>query len=183
MNKIMVIMKEIMVMRETHILPISLVSGLGATPTILLRTPTLLRTHTPPPMPHVPPPHHHIPIFEHKEVKVIIVPPKPVPQIPICKGKIKDVCCDSKDYCPWNWWYYPEKEPPKICKVEVEVVKELKLCQWPVLVWKDEFDFTCKCPETPEPCQYCDSCYSDNSGYSGSSAGAYASSGSGGYAG
>jgi hypothetical protein len=95
--------------------------------------------HTTPPPPHMLPSPHRppiikIPIFRHKEVKVIIVPPKPVPEIPICKGKIKEACCDSKDYCPWNWWYYPDKEPPKVCKVEVEVIKELKLCQWPVLV-------------------------------------------------
>jgi len=140
----------------------------------------------PPPPPHKPrKPHKErkpvkIPIRRSKEVKVIIVPPKPVPKIPVCQGKIKESCCDSKDYCPWNWHWYPDKEPPKVCKVEVEVIKELKLCQWPVLVWKDEYDFTCKCPETPEPCPSCNACFVQSSASAFASADASGSSGYGG---
>lgn len=85
--------------------------------------------------------------------------------------------------------YYPDKEPPKICKVEiVKVVKSLKLCKFPTMIWKDEKDFICKCPPTPEPCKYCDSCYEPGTGYSDSS-GDYSSSsgdysgGGGGYSG
>ncbi|KAL4546992.1 hypothetical protein Ndes2526B_g07788 [Nannochloris sp. 'desiccata'] len=125
----------------------------------------------------MPRPPTKIPIRRRKEVKIIIVPPKPVPEIPVCKGKIKEACCDSKDYCPWNWQWYPDKEPPKICKVEVEVIKEFKLCQWPVLVWKDEYDYTCKCPETPDPCPYCDVCFVQSSASAFARADAFASSG------
>ncbi|KAL4522971.1 hypothetical protein Ndes2526A_g07695 [Nannochloris sp. 'desiccata'] len=130
-----------------------------------------------PPRPHRPRPPTKIPIHRRKEVKIIIVPPKPVPEIPVCKGKIKEACCDSKDYCPWNWQWYPDKEPPKICKVEVEVIKEFKLCQWPVLVWKDEYDYTCKCPETPDPCPHCDVCFVQSSTSAFARADAFASSG------
>jgi hypothetical protein len=147
--------------------------------------------HVPPPQvpppPVAPPPPRVIPvpIFVHKEVVVIVTPPKPVPQIPVCQGKIKEICCDSKDFCPWNWWYYPAKSPPKVCKVEVEVVKELELCQYPVLVWKDEFDFTCKCPPTPKPCQSCNTCFQQGAGSSSSSSASASAdaSASSGYAG
>ena len=44
-----------------------------------------------------------VPIIVQKPVKVIVVPPVPVPQIPVCTRVIKTTCCDGKDYCPWNW--------------------------------------------------------------------------------